>query len=59
MSNEHPLKQFAYCPRCGSAEFMVNDEMVSDEFSSNDEYDMKGNVDAIYFVSNDKGDQQE
>lgn len=26
MSNEHPLKQFAYCPRCGSAEFMVNDE---------------------------------
>ena len=39
--------------------FMVNDEMVSDEFSSNDEYDMKGNVDAIYFVSNDKGDQQE
>ena len=26
MSNEHPLKQFAYCPRCGSAEFMANDE---------------------------------
>ena len=24
MSDSHPLAKFAYCPRCGSADFMVN-----------------------------------
>ena len=34
---------------------MVNTEMVSDKFHEKDEYDMKGNKDAIYFVTPDKG----
>lgn len=25
MSDSHPLEKFAYCPRCGSADFKVND----------------------------------
>ena len=36
-------------------DFMVNTEMVSDKFHEKDEYDMKGNKDAIYFVTPDKG----
>lgn len=52
----HPLEQFRYCPKCGSADFVVNDEKSKHCKACGFTYYFNASAATVAFILNEQGE---